>query len=369
MLQKRHLARRRARRRLRPERTRAAAPDWGPGKGTRAMTTRAYALWSTRRRRPARSAGGVGSVGAAAGAAAAAVAAFDASSVALLFEPDFLFERALQLVRGSLEFGEALAERPAQFGQFAGAEDDQSDHENDDQLGHADGTKHRCSYFPETEADAAHVIIGTGCRTGQGNPRRRDAQKSLPVRKLSATMPIMRRYRPLPAVVFAIVVSALVGGLFGTQRARDRRQGSRALQDVHRRAERDRVELRRQGRVRPPRLRRDPRHARHARSAFELLRPEGIRADARAAGRALLRHRHLDSGRSTATSPRCSVFEGSPAYKKGIRRGDVIAQDRRRGRQGLDRPSRRCSKLRGPKGTTVEIEIKRRGYEQLIPLE
>ena len=28
-------------------------------------------------------------------------------------------------------------------------------------------------------------------------------------------MPIMRRYRPLPAVVFAIVVSALVGGFFG----------------------------------------------------------------------------------------------------------------------------------------------------------
>src|SRR5438876_8067999 len=28
-------------------------------------------------------------------------------------------------------------------------------------------------------------------------------------------MPIMRRYRALPAVVFAILVSALVGGLFG----------------------------------------------------------------------------------------------------------------------------------------------------------
>ena len=26
-------------------------------------------------------------------------------------------------------------------------------------------------------------------------------------------------------------------------------------------------------------------------------------------------------------------------------------------------------KLRGPKGTTVQIEIKRRGYEQLIPIE
>ena len=28
-------------------------------------------------------------------------------------------------------------------------------------------------------------------------------------------MPNMRRYRPMPAVVFAIVVSALVGGLLG----------------------------------------------------------------------------------------------------------------------------------------------------------
>ena len=28
-------------------------------------------------------------------------------------------------------------------------------------------------------------------------------------------MPTMRRYRPVPALVFAILVSALVGGLFG----------------------------------------------------------------------------------------------------------------------------------------------------------
>ena len=39
---------------------------------------------------------------------------------------------------------------------------------------------------------------------------------------------------------------------------------------------------------------------------------------------------------STATSRRPGVFEGSPAYKKGVRRGDVIREDRRRGRQGLD---------------------------------
>src|SRR5204863_1129270 len=54
-----------------------------------------------------------------------------------------------------------------------------------------------------------------GLRPGQEVPGQHDAQKSLLVRKLSATMPIMRRYRPLPAVVFAILVSALVGGFFG----------------------------------------------------------------------------------------------------------------------------------------------------------
>ena len=54
-----------------------------------------------------------------------------------------------------------------------------------------------------------------------------------------------------------------------------------------------------------------------------------------------------------------SLFEGSPAYKKGVRRGDVIAQHRRRGREGLDeRPGRR-GELRGPKGTTVKIALRR----------
>ena len=58
------------------------------------------------------------------------------------------------------------------------------------------------------------VIIGIVDWTGQ-EILPRNSQKSLLVRKLSATMPFMRRYRPLPAVVFAIVVSALIGGLLG----------------------------------------------------------------------------------------------------------------------------------------------------------
>ena len=54
--------------------------------------------------------------------------------------------------------------------------------------------------------------------------------------------------------------------------------------------------------------------------------------------------------RSTATSPRRSVFEGSPAYKKGIRRGDVIANIDGEDAKGWT-TDQAMQKLRGPKGT------------------
>src|SRR5262245_36065817 len=60
----------------------------------------------------------------------------------LLLDPDFLLERVAQLVGRFLEFGEALAERLSQLRQLPRTKNDQSDHENDDQLGHADRTKH-----------------------------------------------------------------------------------------------------------------------------------------------------------------------------------------------------------------------------------
>ena len=63
-----------------------------------------------------------------------------------------------------------------------------------------------------------------------------------------------------------------------------------------------------------------------------------------------------------------TIFEGSPAYRKGIRRGDVIAkiedEEPRAGR--ANRPSR---SLKGPKGTTVDIALRRRGFEELIPID
>ena len=72
-----------------------------------------------------------------------------------------------------------------------------------------------------------------------------------------------------------------------------------------------------------------------------------------------------------------SIFEGSPAFKKGLRRGDIIARIEGEDAQGkkvmLDAKGwtseQAVRKLKGPKGTTVAISIKRRGYDQLIDLE
>ena len=63
-----------------------------------------------------------------------------------------------------------------------------------------------------------------------------------------------------------------------------------------------------------------------------------------------------------------NLFEGSPAYRKGIRRGDVIA--RIAGENAIGKTSDEAVKLlRGPKGSTVEVSLRRRGYDQLIDLE
>jgi carboxyl-terminal processing protease len=78
-----------------------------------------------------------------------------------------------------------------------------------------------------------------------------------------------------------------------------------------------------------------------------------------------------------------SVFENSPAYKKGLRRGDVIARIRSDNKnvepKNVDAngwqdakgwtADQAVAQLKGPKGTTVEISLKRRGYEGLIDLE
>jgi C-terminal peptidase (prc) len=63
-----------------------------------------------------------------------------------------------------------------------------------------------------------------------------------------------------------------------------------------------------------------------------------------------------------------SIFEGSPAYKKGLRRGDIIAHI-----GGVDAKGwtsdQAVKELKGPKGTSVNISIKRRGYDGLIDMD
>ena len=63
-----------------------------------------------------------------------------------------------------------------------------------------------------------------------------------------------------------------------------------------------------------------------------------------------------------------SLFEGSPAYKKGIRRGDVIAKINGEDAKGWT-SEQAVLKLRGPRGTPVQVSIRRAGYDKLIDVE
>jgi carboxyl-terminal processing protease len=63
-----------------------------------------------------------------------------------------------------------------------------------------------------------------------------------------------------------------------------------------------------------------------------------------------------------------SLFEGSPAYQRGMRRGDVIARIDGEDAKGWT-SDQAVQKLRGPKGTPVRIAVRRSGYDQLIDLE
>jgi carboxyl-terminal processing protease len=177
----------------------------------------------------------------------------------------------------------------------------------------------------------------------------------------------MRRYRPLPAVVFAILVSALVGGLFGRSAlATDDkvpehyRAFSAALSAIEAnyidKTEPDRLVY---GAVRgmlgtldPHSSFFDPREYAQMRERQEG-RYYGIGVSIQA----------ID-GDITAML----VFEGSPAYKRGIRRGDILARVAGEDAKGWT-VDQAMHKLRGPKGTTVEVGVKRRGYEQLIPFQ
>jgi carboxyl-terminal processing protease len=61
------------------------------------------------------------------------------------------------------------------------------------------------------------------------------------------------------------------------------------------------------------------------------------------------------------------LFEGSPAYRAGIRRGDLIAMVEEDSTKGWE-TQQVVDRVRGDKGTTIDISIKRPGLEELVPL-
>jgi carboxyl-terminal processing protease len=177
----------------------------------------------------------------------------------------------------------------------------------------------------------------------------------------------MRRFRPLPAVVFAIIVSALVGGLFGRNAlATDDkipehyRTYSAALNAIES-SYVDKVDSEAliTSSIRGMLATLDPHSSYFTPREYAQMRE---RQEGRYYGIGV--SIQVFDGDVTAMN----VFEGSPAYKKGIRRGDVLARVESEDAKGwtVDQAQR---KLRGPKGTVVHVEVRRRGYEQLIPFE
>ena len=174
----------------------------------------------------------------------------------------------------------------------------------------------------------------------------------------------MRRYRPLPAVLFAILVSALVGGLFGRSAlATDDkvpehyRAFTAALNAIETnyidKVDSDNVVY---GAVRGMLGTLDPHSSFFSPKEYAQMRE---RQEGRYYGIGV--SIQAIDGDITAMQ----VFEQSPAYKKGIRRGDVLANVEGEDTKGwtVDQAMR---KLRGPKGTEVGVGVRRRGYSEMI---
>jgi len=177
----------------------------------------------------------------------------------------------------------------------------------------------------------------------------------------------MRRYRPISAVVFALTVSALVGGLLGRRAlATDDKLPahyktfSQALEAVESRyvesLDPDRLVY---GAIRGMLSTLDPHSSFFDPREYAQMRE---RQEGRYYGLGI----SIQSFDGDITAQR--VFEGSPAYSVGIRLGDVIAKIDGEDAKGWT-VEQAMLRLRGAKGTPVQIHVKRRGYPDLISLK
>jgi carboxyl-terminal processing protease len=177
-------------------------------------------------------------------------------------------------------------------------------------------------------------------------------------------MPIMRRYRPFPAVVFAILVSALVGGFFGRSalatddKVPEHYRAFTAALNAIETSYIDKVDSDNlvYGAVRGMLSTLDPHSSFFTPREYAQMRE---RQEGRYYGIGV----SIVSQDGDITA--MNVFEGSPAYKKGIRRGDILANVEGEDTKGWT-TDQAMRKLRGPKGTNVNVGVKRRGYEEMI---
>jgi len=177
----------------------------------------------------------------------------------------------------------------------------------------------------------------------------------------------MRRYRPLPALLFAVLVSALVGGFFGRSalatddKIPEHYKAFTAALTAIETSYVDKVDS-------------EALVTSSIRGLLGTLDPHSSYFTPREY--AQMRERQQGTYYGIGVSIQVfdgdvtamNVFEGSPAYKKGIRRGDILANVEGEDAKGwtVEQAQR---KLRGPKGTMVNVGVKRRGYEEMIKFQ
>ncbi len=177
----------------------------------------------------------------------------------------------------------------------------------------------------------------------------------------------MRRYRAVSTVLFALALSALVGGLFGgsalatDERVPDHYKTFGAALSAIQANYVDSVESDRlvYGAIRGMLATLDPHSSFFDPREYAQMRE---RQEGRYYGIGV-QIQQIDGDIRAA-----SIFEGSPAYKAGIRRGDVFARIAGEDAKGWT-TEQAMLKLRGAKGTPVRIDVRRSGYEELIAIE
>jgi carboxyl-terminal processing protease len=178
---------------------------------------------------------------------------------------------------------------------------------------------------------------------------------------------IMRRYRSLSAVVLTVLISAVVGGLLGRQAmAQDDR-----VTDEYRVFTTALAAIEQQY-VEPVDSTRLVYGA--INGMLRTLDPHSSFMDPRtyAQMRERQKGRYYGLGISIVVVNGditvMQLFEGSPAYHAGLRRGDIIARIEGEDAQGWT-SDQAVRALRGEKGTSVHISIRRAGYAGFIEMD